>query len=113
MTFTILFCLSIIIGLLVAIYGLLCMRYGTSPQAPLVGIIALIFGIAVIGLALLASATGASASPRDGFIQAMEAAFGVVPGAKKPMMQCQCSIEYLGTKSQGKNIYAVLIKKLD
>ena len=64
-------------------------------------------------LVSLASASGAMASPHDGFIQAMEASFGMHPGAKKPVMQCQCSIEYLGTKSQGGSVYAVLIKKLD
>jgi hypothetical protein len=55
----------------------------------------------------------AISAPRDGFILAMEQAFGVVPGIKKPVMQCQCSVEYIGTKAQGGGIYAVLIKKLD
>jgi hypothetical protein len=114
MTFAILFWIAIVIGVLVASYGVLCMRYGTSPQAPVFGIIALIFGVAVIGLALLATASGASASTeRPSFIEAMESAFGMHPGARKPVMQCQCSIEYLGTKAQGGNVYAVLIKKLD
>ena len=55
----------------------------------------------------------ATASTHDSFIKAMEAAFGVAPGVKKPLMQCQCSVEYLGTRPQGGGVYAVLIKKLD
>ena len=58
-------------------------------------------------------AANAISAPRDGFIVAMEQAFGIAPGAKKPVMQCQCSVEYLYTRRQSSDVYAVYIKKLD
>lgn len=59
------------------------------------------------------SASDAIALPRDGFIVAMEQVFGVAPGVKKPVMQCQCSVEYLYTRRVSGKVYAVYIEKLD
>ena len=50
---------------------------------------------------------------RDAFVRTMESVLGVVPGSRKPILQCQCSIEYVGTEMRSRNLYAVLIRKLD
>jgi len=50
---------------------------------------------------------------KDSFVHTMESILGVVPGSRKPILQCQCSIEYVGTEIRSRNLYAVLIRKLD
>lgn len=67
----------------------------------------------ILGLMLASAAAEASSQfSTDAFIRSMETMFGK-PGTRKPVVQCQCSLEYLGTKSEGRGVYAVYLKKLD
>ena len=107
------FWFSLGLSVMLFAWGFQQMRYGITPLDAYIGVFKVVTGLILFGLLFIAFAVGAMASPRDIFILQMESAFGMSPGAKKPVMQCQCSVEYLGTQARGGNIYAVLIKKLD
>jgi len=101
------------ISLMLFAWGFHQTRYGTTPLDAYFGLAKAAMGLVLFVALLIAFAVGAMASPRDGFIAVMEATFGMAPGGTRVVPQCSCSIEYLGTRPQGKGIYAVYVKKLD
>jgi xanthosine utilization system XapX-like protein len=107
------FWLSLGIGLLLMAWGFMQMRNGTSPRDAYVGLVKIILGLALVIVIWAAFAVGAMAATRSSFVAAMEQAFQMAPGGRRVVPQCQCSIEYLGTRPQGGDVYAVMIKKLD
>lgn len=66
-----------------------------------------------LGVAYLFVTDAQAKTSTDSFVRTMESVLGMSPGKTKPILQCQCSIKYVGTEIRPGHEYAVIIRKLD